>query len=231
MELLCATGVGAGLGAMLIVGGAVGIASQLISPAIGQIFGGAGSIANGWGAISTGFSLLTLGPWGIVAGIALMAVGAATMAVGANDIVAGVTGTNYIQQWTGMSDSAYGWMNFGLNAASSLGTLGGNMWKAHIRANALNGIESASYGPKASAHIGERSYYDSVLTQKQVIQYGKIYKAKYGVSGYEFRIAGSTVMGNGGWQSVTTAGLSSTHKAGVWSLVYGKGTIWHWGGW
>lgn len=43
------------------------------------------------------------------------------MVFGANEIVSAATGTNYIQQWTGMSDTAYGWTYFGLNIASSVG--------------------------------------------------------------------------------------------------------------
>lgn len=126
-----------------------------------------------------------------------------------------------------MSDSAYRWTYFGLNVASSIGTIAANAYLTYVRINTLKGLESANYGPKASKHIGDRSYYDSILTQREIVKYGKIYKAKYGVQGFEFRINGSYVMGNGIRQSITSAGLSSAHNTGVWSLVCGKGTIWH----
>ena len=117
-----------GIGVSLIVGGGLGLISNAVSPAIGQAIGGASSIANGWGALSTGLSILGLGIPGLIGGIALMLVGGATMAFGANEIVAAATGTNYIQQWTGMSDTAYGWTYFGLNLASSIGQIAGNVY-------------------------------------------------------------------------------------------------------
>ena len=117
---------GAGVG--LIFGGTLGLISNAVSPAIAQAIGGASSIANGWGAVSTGISLLGLGVPGIIGGIGLMLVGGATMAFGANEIVAATTGTNYIQQWTGMSDTAYGWIYFGLNLTSSIGQMVGTAY-------------------------------------------------------------------------------------------------------
>lgn len=111
-----------------------------VSPAISQAIDGAYSIANGWGAISTGISLLSFGTPGIIAGIGLMLVGGVTMAFGANEILSAALGTNYIQEWTGMSDSAYGWTYVGLNVASSVGTVVG-IWGRRIASNhILNSI-------------------------------------------------------------------------------------------
>ena len=118
-----------GIGVSLIVGGGLGLISNAVSPAIGQAIGGASSIANGWGAFSTGMSILGLGIPGLIGGIALMLVGGATMVFGANEIVSAATGTNYIQQWTGMSDTAYGWTYFGLNLASSVGQIVGTRYR------------------------------------------------------------------------------------------------------
>ena len=118
-----------GIGVGLIVGGGLGLISNAVSPAIGQAIGGASSIANGWGAFSTGMSILGLGVPGLIGGIALMLVGGATMAFGANEIVAAATGTNYIQQWARMSDTAYGWTYFGLNLASSIGQIAGTSFR------------------------------------------------------------------------------------------------------
>ena len=181
-----------------------------------QIAGGIGSIGGGATAVSTSMSLCALGPWGVVAGIALMAAGGLTIAFGVNEIVDGATGTNYIQNWFGWSDSVYNGVYIGLNIASAIGSIAGNVYLNAIRTNALNGLDDAVYGPKASQHIGERSYYDSKLTMREIVKYGKIRKAKYGVPGYEFRIKGYSVMGKSG----------NIHR-GVWSLVYGKGVIWH----
>ena len=204
--------------ASLLIGFAI---SSLIGWGLSQMFGsqiagGIGSISGGATAISTGISLCALGPWGIVAGVALIAIGGLTIAFGANEIVDGATGTNYIQDWTGWSDSVYNGVYTGLNIASAVGSIAGNVYLNAIRANALKGLDDAVYGPKASQHIGGRSYYDSKLTMREIVKYGKIRKAKYGVPGYEFRIKGYSVMGKSG----------NIHR-GIWSLVYGKGVIWH----
>lgn len=117
-----------GIGISLIVGGGLGLISNAVSPRIGQAIGGASSITNGWGAFSTGMSILGLGIPGLIGGSVLMIVGATAMAFGVNEVVAAATDTNYIQQWTGMSDTAYGWTYFGLNLASSIGQIAGNTY-------------------------------------------------------------------------------------------------------
>ena len=94
----------------------------------GQIAGGISSVAGGGNAIYTGIGLLSFGPVGWIVGGALILTGACTMAFGVNEIVAGATGTNYIQNWTGMSDGLYNGLYIGLNIASSLGTIAGNMY-------------------------------------------------------------------------------------------------------
>ena len=110
--ILCFVPGAQGVGVSLIIGGSLGLVSNAVSPVIGQFIGGASSVANGWGAFSTGLSLLGLGVPGVIGGIGLMAVGGVTMLFGANEMVAAVTGTNYIQQWTGISDAAYAWTYF-----------------------------------------------------------------------------------------------------------------------
>lgn len=120
-----------GIGVTLIIGGTLGLIANAASPAIGQAIGGASSMANGYGAISTGSSILGLGLPGLIGGIALIGVGTATMAFGANEIAGSITGNNYIQSWTGMSDTAYGWTYIGLNIASSVGQVTGRAYNLH----------------------------------------------------------------------------------------------------
>ena len=105
-----------------------------------QIAGGIGSISGGATAISTGISLCAFGPWGIVVGITLMAVGGLTIAFGANEIVDGVTGTNYIQNWTGWSDGVYNGVYIGLNIASAVGSIAGNIGMRITSNHILKGI-------------------------------------------------------------------------------------------
>ncbi len=112
-----------------------------LSEAFGtQIAGGIGSIGGGGTAISTGINLCAFGPWGIAAGVVLIAVGGLTMAFGANEIVEGLGGPNYIQEWTGLSDGAYNGIYTGLNIASSVGTIAGNIGMTIASNNVLNGI-------------------------------------------------------------------------------------------
>ena len=121
--------------ASLLIGFAI---SSLIGWGLSQMFGsqiagGIGSISGGATAISTGISLCALGPWGIVAGVALIAVGGLTIAFGANEIVDGATGTNYIQNWTGWSDNVYNGVYTGLNIASAVGSIAGNVYLNAIK--------------------------------------------------------------------------------------------------
>ncbi len=111
-----------GLGISMAIGGAAGLVMNVLEPQIAQFIGGADSVLNGYGAFSAGTSLLGFGGWITVAGVGLMAIGGATMLFGVNEIVDAVTGTNYIQQWAGMSDAAYAWSYLGLNLASSAGS-------------------------------------------------------------------------------------------------------------
>ena len=120
-----------GLGVSLAIGGATGLIMNVLEPQLAQAIGGVGSMANGYGAISTGISLMSLGGWAAVAGLCLTAIGFGTMAFGANEVVDAMTGTNYIQKWTGMNDSAYVWSYLGLNFASSIGQAAGNVYRLH----------------------------------------------------------------------------------------------------
>ena len=129
-----------GAGASLAIGGATGLIMNAVEPQIAQAIGGVGSISSGYGAISTGVSLCAFGPWGIAAGVTLMVIGAGTMAFGANEIVDAAFGVNYIQEWTGMSDSTYAGLYLGLNIASAVGTIAGNIGMRIASNRILNNI-------------------------------------------------------------------------------------------
>ena len=93
-----------------------------------QIVSGVSSIANGYGAITTGLGLLSFGPVGWIAGGLLIIAGAVAMIMGVNEVVDGITGTNYIQEWTGFSDGFYNVLYIGANIVSSVGTIAGNIY-------------------------------------------------------------------------------------------------------
>ena len=105
-----------------------------------QIAGGISSVVGGGTAISTGISLCAFGSWGIAVGILLMAIGAGTVVFGTNEIMAGVTGANYILQWTGMGDELYSRLYIGLNIASSVGSIAGNIGMRFASTAKLNAV-------------------------------------------------------------------------------------------
>jgi hypothetical protein len=55
-------------------------------------------------------------------------VGLTTAAFGANEIAYGITGTNYIREWSGMSEGLYNGLYLGFNIASAVGQIAGNIY-------------------------------------------------------------------------------------------------------
>jgi len=101
---------------------------------------GIGSVVNGGTAIGTGVSLFAFGPLGWIAGGLLILVGLGTIAFGVNQIVDGTTGVNYIQKWTGMSDDLYNGLYIGLNFASTIGSIAGNIGMQYASTARLNDV-------------------------------------------------------------------------------------------
>ncbi len=123
-------------GISMIAGGAIGLASNALGSSIG---GGIASMVNGGGAIGIGLSLLELDFIGCIAGLMLIAIGGGTVAFGANEIAYGITGTNYIQEWTGMNDSLYSGLYLGLNIGSAVGQIAGRAYHLHSTREAIYG--------------------------------------------------------------------------------------------
>ena len=130
-----------------------------------QIAGGISSTVSGGAAIYTGIGLLSFGPVGWISGGALILIGAGTMAFGVNEIVAGATGTNYIQSWTGMSDGLYNGLYIGLNIASGIGTIAGNMYMnyANVTGNkaGTKGKPFSRYSTIDKAGVKQYRFFDS----------------------------------------------------------------------
>ena len=55
-------------------------------------------------------------------------------------IAAGITGTNYIQSWSCMSDGLYNGLYIGLNIASSIGSIASNLGMKYASNRILNNI-------------------------------------------------------------------------------------------
>ncbi len=172
--LLVVTGVGAGFGAALVAGGAIGLVSNAIGSSIG---GGLGSMLNGWGAISTGISLLSFGLPGIVIGAGLMVIGGATMVMGANEVVSGITGTNYMRNLMGAE--VYDGLYIGLNIASSIGTIAGRLGMRHVGTTYTNRAEM-TYKP-----------YGKIITNKNIYYYNGKGKPYWSIHNYNAIIDGT----------------------------------------
>lgn len=69
-----------------------------------------------------------------------MLVGGATISFVANKIVAGIRGTNYIQELTGWSDDLYTGLFIGLNVASALWSIACNIGMKIASNKILNSI-------------------------------------------------------------------------------------------
>ena len=130
-----------------------------------QIAGGISSTLNGGNAIYTGIGLLGFGPIGWIAGGALLLIGAGTIAFGINEIVAGATGVNYIQSWTGMNDGLYSGFHIGLNIVSGIGTIAGNMYMnyANVTGNkaGITGKPFSRYSVIDDAGVKQYRFFDS----------------------------------------------------------------------
>ena len=135
-----------------------------------QIVGGTSSIIGGVSAIYTGASLLAFGPIGWIAGTALIFIGGGTALFGVNEVVDGITGTNYIQEWTGMSDALYNGLYIGLNIASSIGTIAGNAFMRYANVNI--------YGNRIGPTEGAKPFQRYTLIDNQGIKQYRYFNSK-----------------------------------------------------
>ena len=181
---------------------------------------GAGWLAIGITAICVGVSVLTCG----VAAPAMMAVAAVTVTAGALTAVNGVselgeaaTGHNFVRDdvFRG-NEKAYDVYSNTTAAVAEIGTAicGGWTAKNAPRIKAYNNIQNYNYTDTISdvTHMS-RPYANSVLTQKQVIKYGKMTKDSFG---YVFSAMGSV----NGKEKLWRLGINTA-----------KGLVWHWGTW
>ena len=179
---------------------------------------GAGWLAIGITAICVGVSVLTCG----VAAPAMMAVAAVTVTAGALTAVNGVselgeaaTGHNFVRDdvFRG-NEKAYDVYSNTTAAVAEIGTAicGGWTAKNAPRIKAYNNIQNYNYTDTISdvTHMS-RPYANSVLTQKQVIKYGKLTKDSFG---YVFSAMGSV----NGKEKLWRLGINTA-----------KGLVWHWG--
>ncbi len=113
-----------------VVGSAMNMLMDAFCPGLSKVFGGISTISNGCSSIMTGISLFACGPVGWVMGTVCIAVGATTVAAGANEAICGMTGVNYLREWTGMSESTYQGIYMGLNIASTVCTASGQAVRA-----------------------------------------------------------------------------------------------------
>ncbi len=174
-------------------------------------------LAIGVTAICVGVSVLTCG----VAAPAMAAIAAATVAAGtltavngAAEIGAAATGYNFMKNGVfGGNEKAYNLYSHATAAAAEIGMAicGGWAAKNAPRIEAYNNIQNYTYGKSAAKHMGERSYYNSTLIQKQIIKYGSMTREGRGV--YTFRIDGDAFYG------LNLPSYAYRSQSGVWELT------------
>lgn len=184
----------------------------------GNLFRGSSWLAIGVTAIAVGVSVLTCG----VAAPAMMAVAGVTVAAGAATAVNGVselgeavTGHNFMRDdvFAGNSN-AYNTYAISTAAVSHIGTIACGGWlKANKpRIEAYNNIENYQYTKTISdANHMSRPYANSVITQKNVIKFGKMTKDSFG---HVFSATGSL----NGEEKLWRLGVNTQKKL-----------VWHWG--
>ena len=96
-------------------------------PAVATVLEGFSTIGTGSSAISTGLSLFSKIPVLNVIAVISIAIGVTTVALGINQVISGVTGTNVIKEAFRMSDSVYEAVYLGLNIASMVCAITGQI--------------------------------------------------------------------------------------------------------
>ena len=193
----------------------------------GSLAQGGGWLATGIAALVVGLSVLTCGvatPLMVGVALATAGAGALTVANGASEIGEAFTGYNVMRDGVFQGNAtAYNAYAYSTAAVAQVGTAicGGWSAKNAPRIEAYNNIQNYEYADGAAKHIGQRSYYDSTLLQKQIIKYGSMTSEGNGV--YTFRVAGSSfnvarqLMHQGTWELTT---INSMKLIGHFLLDY-----------
>ncbi len=146
--ILVGTGIGAGFGVSLIVGGSIGLVGDIIGALeldrMMHVFNGANSLVDGITAFTVGVKLLSKGKLGAAVGIVCMLVGAGTSFFGSAEISEGAFQYNFIKEWPIMTDEIYNATYFGLNLASTVATIAGSALLHRYNQKALRKIQSSS---------------------------------------------------------------------------------------
>ncbi len=162
---------------------------------LGNLLTGSSWLAIGAMAVAVGVTVLTCGvaaPAMMVVAGATAVAGAATAVNGISEIGEAVTGHNFMRDDVfGGNSTAYNIYAHSTAAVAQVGTAvcGGWLAKNAPRIEAYNNVQNYRYADGAARHIGDRSYYDSTLLQKQIIKYGDMTSEGSGV--YTFRTSGT----------------------------------------
>ncbi len=156
---------------------------------VGYLFTGVGAIVAGALVIASGVATW---PMLLVAGVTIGA-GALTTINGVSEVVDAGTGYNFVKDsMFGGNSSVYNTYETITGTVATLGSLVCGGWYRYNmpRIQAYNNISSYDYGKSAGQHLGERSYYNSMLLKKQIIKYGKMFNEGKGV--FTFKIGGTS---------------------------------------
>ena len=188
---------------------------------LGYLFTGIGTIVSGSLVIASGVATW---PISLVAGATIVA-GALTTINGASEIVDAGTGYNFVEDTIfGGNSSAY---NTYATITGSVATLGsivcGGWYKYNIpRIKAYKNIINANFpSDYYDEKIASRPYFDSILTQQNIIKYGKMSKTigKNGKLFYEFTAKGTAIIDGSFPYGIYELVLTSDYKL-IWHLLF-----------
>lgn len=220
--ILCCTGIGAGIGGSLIVGGAIGILAEIYKDEVtgflldvlgkdgSQVLGSGVSMTMGGLTINVGRQLWSKGPWGMAAGALLMLLGAVVIGFGAAELGEVIFDYNFIKELFNLSDLAYSNIYKGLSYAATItvivyGTLK-SYYKALNRHNQLKALaEAGGISIKELRRMSAEElnkYIDKVRStavteaKAQELNFLKLQKAYYESLGMELPNEGWGSLGN-----------------------------------
>jgi hypothetical protein len=167
---------------------------------IGRIITGIFAVVTGIAVIASGVALI---PMLIVAGVTITA-GALTVVNGAADVGQGFSGYNFMRDGVfGGNQTAYDWYSGVTEAVAIVGSAISGGWLKYNQPRIQSYKNIGNYkfsGTLSRADHMARPFQSSVLTQQQVIKYGKMIKESTNV--YKFLAPGATMNSVGDWKLV-----------------------------
>ena len=196
------------------------------------------SFWQGVGYLITGIGAIVAGALVIASGVAtwpMLLVAGITIGAGALTTINGIAEVGYLAfGYNFMEDGLFGGNVAAYNTYASItgtiATIGSTICGAWYKYNtpriqAYKNVGSAEFpGNYYVNKINDRPYFDSTLTQKNIIKYGKMTKTigKNGKLFYSFTAKGSSIIKGVGNEGIYELTLTSDYKL-IWHFVFKRG--------